>query len=219
VVSIRHGRRLALLAVVAAGIAAWTLAAPASALTVTVPTLSPSAPLPALPLPTGASVSGGTGGQPIDISLTGPGATGVDLQLPGVPALPTGPTGSITAPVESPAAPVITPAPAWSAPTASSRGGDSNPAIGVPDDQTGRATPDSPFAAGAAQPAGSADGAPHSHVYGSINARPADSILSPIPSIASRVALWVALAAVVFVLQMLVGSAVSQHRRKSVPFS
>jgi hypothetical protein len=201
---------------VATGIALLTLAAPASALTVTVPTLPPLAPLPTLPLPTGASVSGGTGGEPIDVSVTGPGSTGVDLQLPGVPALP---TGSVTAPVGSPTAPVITPAPAWLAPAASSGGGDSNPAVAVPDDQTARATPASPLAAGAAQPAGPEAGAPHSNVDASINARPADSILSRIPSIASRLALWAALAAVVFVLQMLVGSAVRQHRRKSVPVS
>ena len=98
-VSIRHGRRLAGLVAAATGIALLTLAAPASALTVAVPTLP--APLPTLPLPTGASVSGGTGGAPIDVSVTGPGSTAIDLQLAGIPALPTGPTGPVTAPVRA----------------------------------------------------------------------------------------------------------------------
>jgi hypothetical protein len=208
VVSIRHGRRLAGLVAVAAGITLLTLAAPASALTVIVPTLP--APVPTLPLPTGASVSGGTGGDPIDASVTGPGSS-IDVQLPGVPALPIGPTGPVTAPVESP---VRAPAPA-SAPAASSRDADSS--VAVPGGQTAVALPASPFTAGAAQPAGPE--AASANVGASIDTRPADSLLSRVPSLANRLALWAALAAVVFVLQMLVGSAVRQHRRKPVPVS
>jgi len=56
-------------------------------------------------------------------------------------------------------------------------------------------------------------------VGASINAQPADSLLQRIPTIATRIALWLALAGVVFVLQMLIGSALRQHRRKSVPIS
>ncbi len=193
------------------GIALLTLAAPASALTVAVPTLP--APLPTLPLPTGASVSDGTGGTPIDVSVNGPGSTTIDVQLPVIPALPTGP---VTAPV-APSTPVLEPA--SPAPVASSRGGDSNPAVAGPDNSHAVAVPASPVSAGAAQPAGPESAAPGAKVGASIGARPADSILSRVPSIASRVALWAALAAVVFVLQMLVGSAVRQHRRKSVPIS
>lgn len=198
----------------ATGIALLTLAAPASALTVTVPTLP--APLPTLPLPTGASVSGGTGGAPIDASVTGPGSTAIDLQLPGFPALPAGPTGPVTAPV-APTAPVLDPA--SPAPAATSRGGDSIPAVTAPDNSHSVAMPASPVSAGAAQPVGPESSAPGAKVGASIDARPADSILSRVPSIAIRVALWASLAAVVSVLQMLVGSAMRQHRRKSVPVS
>jgi hypothetical protein len=214
VVSIRHGRRLAGLVAAATGVALLTLAAPASALTVTVPTLP--APLPTLPLPTGASLSGGTGGAPIDVSVTGPGSTAIDLQLPGIPALPTGPTSPVTAPV-APSTPVLDPA--SPAPAATSRSGDSNPAVAAPDNRHSVALPGSHAGAGAAQPVGPESSVPGAKVGASIDARPADSILSRVPSIATRVALWVALAAVVFVLQMLVGSAVRQHRRKPVAVS
>jgi hypothetical protein len=49
-----------------------------------------------------------------------------------------------------------------------------------------------------------------------IDAQPADSLLQRVPAIASRIALWAALAAILFVLQMLVGSAVRQRRSARV---
>jgi hypothetical protein len=214
VVSIRHGRRLAGLVAAATGIALLTLGAPASALTVTVPALP--APLPTLPPPTGASVSGGTGGAPIDVSVTGPGSTAIDLELPGIPVLPSGPTGPVTAPV-APSTPVLDPA--SPAPATSSRGGNSNPAVAAPDNSHSVALPTPRVSGGAAQPVGPESSVPSAKVGASIDARPADSILSRLPSIASRLALWAALAAVVFVLQMLVGSAVRQYRRESAPVS
>ena len=219
-ISIGHGRRLATLVAVTTGVALWTLAAPASALTVTIPTLP--APLPTLPLPTSASVSGGTGGAPIGVSVNGPGSTGIDVQLPGLPtppALPIGPTGPVTAPIaSSPPTPAPAPPPASPASgTAPAPSGGSNPSVAIPGD---RAAPSaaSPLTAGAAEPIAPA-GPQGANVGASINARPADSLLQRIPTIATRVALWVALAGVVFVLQMLIGSALRQHRRKSVRIS
>jgi hypothetical protein len=54
-------------------------------------------------------------------------------------------------------------------------------------------------------------------VSAAIDARPADSLLQRVPAFASRLALWAALAAIVLVLQMLVGSAV--RRSRSAPVS
>jgi len=202
------------------GFALLTLSAPASALTVTAPTQP--APLPTLPFPTGASVSGGTGGAPSDVSVTGP-DSGIDVQLPGIPALPIGPTGPVTTPGGSTLpAPVLTPfpAPASLAPGASpSPGGDSNTPVAGPVDQGAVEMPAASIGAGAAPPANPAEATAHGDVGASITAQPADSLLARVPGIASRVALWAALAAVVFVLHMLVGSAVRQHRRKSVRVS
>jgi hypothetical protein len=56
-------------------------------------------------------------------------------------------------------------------------------------------------------------------VSAAIHGQPADSILQRVPAIASRIALWAALAGIVFVLQMLVGSAVRQRRNRTARIS
>jgi hypothetical protein len=217
VVPITYVRRLATLVALMAAAALWTLGAPASALTVTIPTLP--APLP-LPLPTGASVSGGTGGAPVDVTVNGPDSTGTHVQLPGLPsppALPIGPTGPVTAPVGKPTPPpVLTPSPVVVASPA--HDGDSNAPVSNPDGGATVEAPVSPFDAGAARTVAPAE-SPRPNVGAVINARPADSLLHRVSTIGSRLVLWGALLAVVFVLHMLVGSAVRHQRRKSVRVS
>jgi hypothetical protein len=199
-----------------------TPAAPATALSVTTPpSLSaPLVPLPLdpLPLPIGGSVSGGTGGEPIDATVTGPGSTGIEATIPGVPsapALPAAPTGSVVpAPIASG---VVTTSPAPATP-----GSTGVPAVAAPDVAPRRSAPplaDTRSAAkGARSPAPPTEAIPV-NVSAAIDAQPADSLLQRVPAFASRMALWAALAAIVFVLQMLVGSAVRQRRRRTAPVS
>jgi hypothetical protein len=78
--------------------------------------------------------------------------------------------------------------------------------------------PDS-LAAGAARPIASPEPARPAHVSATINARPADSLLRRASTIASRVALWALLAAVVFALQLQLSSALRRYRRKQARLS
>jgi hypothetical protein len=204
-----------------AGLAAlMTPVAPASALSVTTPTSAPVPVLP-LPLPIAGSVSGGTGGDPIDVTVTGPGSTGIEATLPGLPSAPAGPTGSVPlpAPIAS-ATPVVTPAPAPATP-----GGTADSAVSAPDDRAVARRPSaSPLPAarsaaeGARPPAPPTEALP-ANVSAAIHGQPADSILQRVPAIASRIALWAALAGIVVVLQMLVGSAVRQRRNRTARIS
>jgi hypothetical protein len=202
-----------------------TPAAPASALTVTIPPSLP-APLPPIQLPLGGSVSGGTGGAPIDVTVTGPGSTGIEATLPGVPnvpALPVGPTGSVLVPITN-GDPVVGPAPASSpapSPAFSSPRSGSDPAVTVPGDraviaQTPISRPAADSASAAPQSPAPPSSARAADVSAAIDARPADSLLQRVPAFASRLALWAALAAIVLVLQMLVGSAVRRSRSAQV---
>jgi hypothetical protein len=207
-----------------AGLATFLMpVAHASAVSVTTPPSLPAPLLPLpigpLPLPIGGSVSGGTGGDPIDVTVTGPGSTGIEATLPGVPsvpALPAGPTGSVPAPISS-GDPVVTPAP-----TPATPGGTDDPAVAAPG---GGAVALRPSATPVPATHSSAQGArpflPLSstrpaNVSAAIDAQPADSLLQGVQAFASRVALWAALAAIVFVLQMLVGSAARQRRSARV---
>jgi len=201
-------------------VALLTLAAPASALTVTVPTVP--APLP-IQLPLGASagggsVSGGTGGAPIDVTVKGPASTGLEVQLPGfpsAPALPIGPTAPTTEPIASP--PVRPSTQSSSQPALSSRPRGSGSSVAVPDEPS--ALPASPFAAGPAPAVAAPDPAHSARVSAVIDARPADSLLHRVQGIASRLALLALLAAVVFVLEMQVGSAVRRRRTEPAGLS
>lgn len=204
-----------------------TLAAPASALSVTIPPAL-LAPLPPIQLPVGDSVSAGTGGASTDVSVTVPDGAGIDVHLPGiptVPALPIGPTGPVSGPNPIPSPPPVlapgptplTPAPpAWPAPRVGS-----DPRVAVPGSKAATRAPAAPPASPATETAprahpGAAASAPRrANVSATIDARPADSLLHRVPMIASRVALWAALAAIVLVLQLLVGGAVRQRRRKT----
>jgi hypothetical protein len=69
-----------------------------------------------------------------------------------------------------------------------------------------------PAAGAGASPAGPAIPAGGAEVTASINAPPAEAVLSRVPTISTHIALWSALAAIVFVLQMLVASVVRQRR-------
>lgn len=204
VVAIRYRRRLGALCALATAGVSWTLLTPASALTVTTPTLP--APLP-VQLPVGGSVSTGTGGDPLGVAVTLPDGSGVDVEVPGVPTTLAPPVTTPT-PESGGAQPPVSPSP---------RGG-TDPTVSVPDGKSvANSPPESASgaqpAAGAAAPAGSSR---HASVNASIDARPAsDSLLHRIPMSATRVALLAALAAIVFVLQMLVASAVREHRRKA----
>jgi hypothetical protein len=171
-------------------------------------------------LPIGGSVSGGTGGEPIDVTVTGPGSTGIEATLPGVPsvpALPVGPTGSVPAPIAS-GDPVVTPAPA-------TPGFTDEPAVAAPGDRAVARRPSAPplpatraSAEGARPPAPAAEALP-ANLSAAIDAQPADSLLQRVPAIATRIALWAALAAIVFALQMLVASAVRHRRNRTAPVS
>jgi hypothetical protein len=55
--------------------------------------------------------------------------------------------------------------------------------------------------------------APVAHVSAAVTARAADDLLSKLSTISARVLLWAALAAIAFVLQMLVSSALAQRQR------
>jgi hypothetical protein len=211
-----------LLAAASTVVALVTLAAPASALTVTIPTVP--APLPPIQLPLGASdvsasVSGGTGGAPIDVSVKGPASTGIEVQLPGVPsapALPIGPTAPTAEPIASPSTP--TPTLSSPQPASPSRLGGSGSSAAVPGE--GAVTvPASPFAAGPARPIAAPEPARPASVSAAIDARPADSVLHRVQAIASRLALWALLAAVLFVLELLVRSAVRRRRPKPAGLS
>jgi hypothetical protein len=198
-----------------------SLPAPASALTVTVPTVP--APLPPIQLPLGGSsfsgsVSGGAGGAQIDLTVKGPASPGIEVQLPGIPsalALPIGPTAPVTEPIANP--PLRIPTPSSPQPASPSRLGVSDSSVAVPHDNA--AAPSSPFAASPARPVASPVPERHARVSAAINARPADSLLHRVQAIASRLALWALLAAVVFVLEMLVGSAVRRRRPKPAGLS
>jgi hypothetical protein len=204
-----------------------TLPAPAMALTVTTPSLP--APLPAaLPLADSTlsgSVSGGADGAPIAVTVTGPASTGVEIQvppLPNLPALPSAPTLPIAPTVTDPISP-STPAPLPTAPSAPARAaspshvGGTDPPAAVLNDRP--QVPRSRFAAGAARPVAAPAPARPGRVSAAIDTRPADSMLHRIPGIASRMALWALLAAVVFVLKMLVASAATHFRRRPAPLS
>jgi hypothetical protein len=56
-------------------------------------------------------------------------------------------------------------------------------------------------------------------VSAAIDAQPADSWLQDVPAVASRVALWAALAAILFALQMLVASGMRQRRSRTARVS
>jgi hypothetical protein len=215
VVPIRYRRRLGALCALATVGALATLTAPASALTVTIPTLP--APLPAQPV--GGSVSTGTGGDPVGVTVTLPRGSEGEVEAPGLPTLPVDPTGPLTGSLPTtPTSPVIAPAPAAGTSQAPQPSGNDDPSVAIPGGERAAAEPTAPIsgaqpAAGAAAPGGSRSGL---SVNASINAQPAsDSLLHRLPALASRVALWAALAAIVFVLQLLVGSAVREHRRKT----
>jgi hypothetical protein len=218
VVRIGYARRLGMLAAVATVGALATLTAPASALTVTVPTTLPGPLAPIVELPVGGSVSTGTGGDPIGVTVTVPSGDGIGVTLPGLPsgpALPVGPTGPVTvattpAPVGAPA-----PAPGSSSPTASPSPRSSDPFATVPGNATivPRLEPAPQFTVGAAPPDGAFAPAPRANVNATIAAQSTDSFLHRVPAIAGRLALWIALCGVVFVLYLLVGSTVRQHRR------
>jgi hypothetical protein len=201
-------------------VALMTLAAPASALTVTAPTVP--APLPTqLPLgasAVGGSVSGGAGGAPIEVTVKGPASTGLEVQLPGIPsapALPIGPTAPTSEPIASPPAPPSTKL--ASQPTSSSRPNESDSSVAVPGEPS--ALPASPFAADPAAAVAAPEPAQSARVSAVINARPADSLLHRVQGIASRLALWALLAAVVFVLEIQVGSAVRRRRTEPAGLS
>jgi hypothetical protein len=202
-------------------VALVTLPAPASALTVTAPTAP--APLP-IELPLGASavggsVSGGAGGAPIDVTVKGPASTGVEVQLPGIPsapALPIGPTAPTGQPIAS--RPVGPSTQSSSQPASLSRPGGSDSSVAVPGDLAA-ALPPSPFAAGPAAAVAAPEPLRSARVSAVIDARPADSLLHRVQGIASRLALWALLAAVVFVLEWQVGSAVRRRRTEPAGLS
>jgi hypothetical protein len=196
-----------------------TLPAPASALTVTLPTVP--APLPPVQLPLGGStlsgsVSGGAGGAPIDITVNGPASTGIEVQLPGIPsapALPIAPTGPVTEPIAT--APVPTPTRSSPQPASPSHPGgavSSGPVPAPVPAADHAAPPVSPFAAGPARPLAAPLPAPAARVSAVIDARPADSLLHRVQAIAGRLVLWALLAAVLFVLEMLVASTLRRRR-------
>jgi len=200
--------------------ALMTPAAPASALTVTVPTVP--APLPIQP-PLGASavggsVSGGAGGAPIDVTVKGPASTGLEVELPGIPgapALPIGPTSPTAEPIASP--PVRPSTQSSSQPASPSRARGADSSVAVPGEPS--ALPASPFAAGPAGAVAAPEPAQSARVSAVIDARPADSILHRVQGIASRLALWALLAGVLFVLEMQIGSAVRRRRTEPAGLS
>jgi hypothetical protein len=208
-----------------AGLATFlTPVAPASALSVTTPStlpaLLPPIALPPIQLPVGGTVSGGTGGAPIDITVTVPGSTGIEATLPGLPKLPApsvAPPDSV--PVTFPSGdPVVNPTPASPSP---SLRGVSDPAVLVPGDHAVTLQPSAPVPAADSTSSAAPSFLPLSsarpaNVSAAIDAQPADSLLQGVQAFASRVALWAALAAIVFVLQMLVGSAARQRRSARV---
>lgn len=166
------------------------LAAPSSALTVTVTV--PGVAIPTITLP----------------PITVPTVTIPTDMIPTI-ATPAVTTPAVTTPTSTPA--VTTPTAATASPSPGNR---SDPLVGVPGHEavTPNASKPSSVAAGRAAAASTATRA---DVNATIATQPADSFLHRVPTIASRLALWIALAATVFVLYLLVGSAVRQHRRKS----
>jgi len=187
---------------------------------VTIPPLP--APLPILPLPTSASVSGGTGGAPIGRQRQ---RSGLDRHRRSASGIAD--SAGTSNRTDGPGDLADREPPAYSGTRSASRvsrvrlGAGSQwslESVGRDPGDRAASVAVSPLTAGAAQPVAPA-GPQLANVGASINAQPADSLLQRIPTIASRVALWLALAGVVFVLQMLIGSAVRQHRRKSVPIS
>lgn len=206
VVRIRHGRGLLLLTAASTVVVLLTLPAPASALTVTLPTVP-------------APVSGGAGGATIDVTVKGPASTGIEVQLLGVPstpALPIGPAAPVTEPIATP--PVRMPTLSSPQPASSPHLGGRDSSVAAPGNYAA-AVSASPFAAGPARPVASPEPTRQARVSAAINARPADSLLHRVQTIASRLALWALLAAVVFVLEMLVGSAVRVRRPKPAGLS
>jgi fused signal recognition particle receptor len=201
-----------------------TLAAPASALTVTIPTLP--APLPPLLPPISGSVSGGTGGAPLDISVDVPGTATIDVEAPGfpiLPALPIDPTNPPVPPVLGPPAtlPVATPSvpspvsPVPGTATPSPRDG-SDPAVGLPNRESVAPVASAQPAANSARPPSvdqnrSDRSGP---VSGAIVNRPDQSLLHRVPTIMADVGLWATLATVVFIMYLLVGLAISQRRAR-----
>src|SRR5207245_1076294 len=143
----------------------------------------------------------------IDVTVKGPASTGLEVQLPGIPsapALPIGPPAPTAEPIASP--PVRPSTQSSSQPASPSRPRGSDSSVAVPGEPS--ALPASPFAAGPSAFVAAPEPARSARVSAVINARPADSLLHRVQGIASRLALWALLAAVVFVLEMQVGSAV-----------
>ena len=213
----RHGTRLLTLLTATAGALGLT-AAPASALELTTPTLP--APLPPVQLPVSASVSGGTGGAPIDVTANAPGSTiGVEIPgvevpgvtqpptLPGTP-IPPAPVPPLTGAIAPPAQSDPHPAPASPYPGVSPA-----PRVGVaPEVPSPSPSLRFPSAWVRPLPAPTKE-APVAHVSAAVTARAADDLLSKLATISARVLLWAALAAIAFVLQMLMSSALAQRRR------
>jgi hypothetical protein len=173
-------------------------------------------------------VSGGTGGDPSGVTVTVPNGSGVDAQLPGVPnlpalpavpTLPVGPSGPVSIPpVTTPPLGPVPGAPANPASPSPARGSDA--AVSAPGNKSVTLKPSTPhvapnFAAAAARPGGPVGTARDARVNAAIDARPADSLLHRVPAIATRLALWIALAALVLVIHMLVSSGIRHHRRKA----
>jgi hypothetical protein len=225
----RYGMRLLTLLAATTGVLSLT-GAPASGLTPTIPTVSATsisetlpAPLSPIQLPVSVAVTSGTGGTPIDVTVTAPGSTTVEVQLPGLATLPTAPalpTEPAVPPIATPI-PIPTPAtaPTLTPPAASpSPGAGSGPVAGPA--PAVRVSSPSSVPHGSVQPMpASKNRVLDASVRAEVTSPVPSTFISTLPALAARVLLWAALVAAALAMQTLVSSALAQYRRRPAGIS